>query len=399
MVSYMCSAFRSAIRFGKAAENVAAAKGNAKSAENEKILKERLKSHDTAGVYCFSGDELYMMDYYATELSKSAGSLIDVDYFRGKFSFGDFSDAFTTVSVHEAMEFDLDSMSMFGDEDDGAKKKPKSDMKVIKLDEPNFSEWSESDADAFLDMLKNVGRKTVVIVFAPEKEASQSKTHTEIMKGIKKAALCVELCHMQPDDAALVKWLGRTLAKCGVETDTESVRYMINTVGCDMCTLKNEAEKLGIYLASKGKKRLTREAVDFICIKNTDTINFALPNAIQEGNFTMAARELHVFEEKNTPSLIVFGIVASALGNMVKVSYCRKKRMNNAEIASKTGLHPYVVQKTVSALTGRFPGRKEDAFCKFASKRVLDCDRQMKGSPVDNYQLLWFLLFDLCTYR
>ena len=378
---------------------MAAAKGISKSEENEKILKERLKSHDAAGVYLFSGDELYMMDYYATELCKCAGSAIDIDYFRGKFRFDDFSDAFTTVSVHEAMEFEPDSMSMFSDDVQDAKKKPKTDMKIIKLDEPNFSEWSEADGETFLGLLKGIGDKTAVIVFAPEKEPSTSKTHADIMKGIKKIALCIEFSHMQEGNPALIKWLGRTLAKCGVEADTEVLRYMISSVGCDMCTLKNEAEKLGIYLSSKGKTRLTREAVDFICIKNAENTNFALPNAIQDGNFTLAARELHIFEEKNTHPLIVFGMVASAVNNIIRISHCRKKRMSSAEISKKLGAHPYVVQKTVTALSKRFPGKKEDEFCKYASKRILECDRQLKGSPTDNYQLLGFLLFDLCTYR
>ncbi len=364
------------------------------AANSEKTLKERIKSGETAGIYTFSGEEIFLIDYYATQLCKAAGSVIDIDYFRGKLKFGEFTDSFCTVAVHEALDAE-NTMSMFGEEEPV---KSKSHMKIIKLDNPNFAEWDDDEAESFDDLTDSIGAGKILIVFLSEKSASESKAHDKVMKILKKKALNLTFNHLEASDPTLAKWLGKFFAKESIEADVDTLKYMINRVGSDMCTLKNEAEKLCIYLSKQSKKRLSQADVNFICIRNHELTDFAFSNALMDGSFSIAARELKIYEQKHEVPLVVFGLICSAVNNLCRVSHCKRKGLLGEEIASKTGLHPFVVKKHLAALSRRFPGKKEAAFCKYASKRCLDCDKLLKGSAIDNYQLLWFLVFDLCTY-
>lgn len=360
----------------------------------EKELKERIKSGDTAGIYTFSGEEVFLIDYYADRLCKAAGSIIDIDYFRGKMSFAEFTDSYCTVAVHEAMDAE-NTMSMFSE---SPSQKSKSRMKIIKLDNPVFSDWDEDDADQFLQLTKNLGAGKILIVFLSEKSESGSEAHNRVMKLIKKNALNLTFNHLEPTDPTLLKWLGKFFAKENILADTDVLRYMTAEVGSDMCTLKNEAEKLCIYLTSHGKTVLKNTDVDFICIKNQSITDFAFQNALMDGSFPIAARELKIYEAKKEVPLIIFGMISASINNFCRISHCKRKGLLGEEIAKKTGIHPFVVKKYLAALSKRFPGKKESSFCKYASKRVLECDKLLKGSSLDPYQILWFLVFDLCTY-
>lgn len=364
-----------------------------KNAENLKTLKDRIKSGDTSGVYIFSGNELYMMDHYSHELSRSSDCELDTSYFTGRISFAEFCDCYNAVPMAEA--FELDSVSMFGDSPAKAVKK-----KILKLDNPSFSDFSDAEASEFCEMLSDTGRMDIVIIYRPESSDNdrESKVQKSIMKKLAESALEVEFMHLPRQSAQLLKWIGKHFDKGGISYASSTLSSLTDQVGNDMYTLEHECEKLSAYVKSVGRTKLNPEDIALVCVKNAESIDFALSNAILSGSFKDAVREIRLAEQNKVPALILFGSIAAAVNTFCMVSAQKRKGKLPPDIAKATGIHSFVVSKNCEAIRERFYGKRELDFCRFASQKCMECDRTLKSFSGNDYRAIEMLMFELCKF-
>ncbi len=344
------------------------------SEEAQAELKRRLKDGDTEGVYIFTGDEEYMKRYYFTELCRAAGDSVNITTLRGEMDFGKLCDELCAVPMQE--------FSLFGDSDTDSSKK-----RVIKLDSPDFSKLSDREMSELYEMLSDVGKLSVVVIYFSNIEPAKGKSNTDIIKKLSENALVCDFARAQQGDASLLRWIKKHFDKEKILVTPEDVRYLSECVGTDMCLLSFEIEKLTAYLLHAGRQNLTREDIDYICIKNTEAITFDVTNAITARDFDAAITALSKLRAVKTEPLLIFGAITKTAGDISIVSSLVREGKNPSGIANESGLRDFVVRKYLNLLR-----EVPKDYARNFARLCLAADEKLKRGA-DGYLVLENLLF------
>ncbi len=339
-------------------------------------LKRRLAAKEPGGVYVFGGDEEYMKRYYFSELCKASGDKVNISVIRGEVDFGELCDEISAVPMQE--------FSLFGDSDGDTTNK-----RVIKLDSPDFSKLSEREMSDVYDMLSDVGDMTVVVIYFSNIDPVKGKTNTGIIKKLSENALVCDFQRAAPGDATLLRWIKKHFDKEKIAITPEDVRYLSDCVGTDMCLLANETEKLCAYLCCQKRTNVTREDIDYVCIKNTEAITFDVTNAISAKNFEAAADALSKLRRTKTEPLLIFGAISKMATDMSIIYSLSREGRGLAEIITVSGLRDFVVRKYSAAISSGGKG-----YVKKFTDVCLDADAKLKRRP-DGYRILENLAFTL----
>ena len=113
--------------------------------------------------------------------------------------------------------------------------------------------------------------------------------------------------------------------KAGCTLTPVNASQIVSMCGTDMTLLRNELHKLTAY--ANGAE-ITKEMIEALCVKNTETKIFALSDCMMQGDFRGAYQQLgQLFEQNEKPEIIL-----SALGSV----YIDMYRMRTASESGKT---------------------------------------------------------------
>lgn len=180
----------------------------------------------------------------------------------------------------------------------------------------------------------------------------------------------------------LQKWAIDYALKQGATISTPDSTYLINRVGDDQMLLAREIEKLS-YAPT-----ILRQDIDDLTDPTLSSSVFDLLDLAFTGD---TKRALVMYEElianKTDPNEIM-GLIAWQLHVFALIKYSGQTL--SADIASKTGVHPFVVGKALK-VTGRLTaGQIKD----IVSKALL-ADEKIKTGKADADDVLRVLLLDL----
>lgn len=339
-------------------------------------LKRRIADGDIHGAYVFTGDEEYMKRYYFSELCKASGDSVNVSVLRGEVDFGQLCDELTAVPMQE--------FSLFGYEPEGGGNK-----RVIKLDSPDFSKLSDREMSDVYSMLSDVGELSVVVIYFSNIDPLKGKSNTAIIKKLSETALVCDFQRAAPGDATLLRWIKKHFDKSKIEISKEDVRYLSDCVGTDMCLLANEVEKLCCYADFLKKTVITKEDIDYICIKNVEAITFDVTNAISAKNFEAAVDALAKLKITKTEPLLIFGAISKMATDMSIVASLSREGRGIAEIINVSGLRDFVAKRYAAQLSSAGKG-----YAKRFADACLEADAKLKRRA-DGYRILENLVFTL----
>ncbi len=354
-------------------------KNDAAKEENARAiaeLKRRLANGDTEGLYIFTGDEEYMKRHYFGELCKSAGDSVNIVTIRGEVDFGELCDELSSVPMQE--------LSLFEDlPEQGAPKR------VIKLDAPDFSKLSDRESDELTELLCDVGKMSVVVIYFSNIDNGKSKSTSAMIKRLSENAVVCNFERAQPGDATLLRWIKKHFDKEKLSITSEDVRYLSDCVGTDMCLLAFEIEKLSAYLQFSGRSNVTRSDIDYICIKNAEAITFDVTGALTALDFEGAIESLRRLRITKTEPLMIFGAITKTVNDIATVASMTASGKTSAEIMHEGGLRDFVVRKYQTMLRNLPKG-----YAGKATRLCLRADEKLKRGA-DGYLVLENLLFEL----
>ena len=356
-------------------------------ANNIKTLKERISGKQTEGCYIFYGDEEYTKNHYTRLLLEQAGSSLNVNsFYEDDFTVEDFIAACETSAVESFDMFSLDTDE--NDDEDGS-------MRVIKLYNPALSSLSKKDTDYLLDFLTNLPENTIVIFwFYMGNEDVIFKN--SFYKKLCETALVVNFKREEIGSSNLISWILRHFSKAKLNVDRYVAVHLCQTVGNSMTDLKNEIDKLIDFLRFEGRDTLSKEDVDFICIKSTSAQIFDISSGALSGNFVKSARALGVLRDKHESPLLILGTISKAVNDLCVTDFCINKGMSIAAISKETGIAEFIVKNNSALLTTRNRDFKSgESFSGICSRLCLEYDKKIKSSRTDGYELLLELIFKL----
>lgn len=250
-------------------------------------------------------------NYKKTQKSGLSLHIFDAD----DFDFSDFKAAIETVSMF-------------------------AEKKLIVL--KNFFLEDVAGAEKILDLAQRAGAeesKDIVIVFFEAGEPSKNKKFESLLK---KPNLFQEFKKLE--GARLANWAQKEFEKLGAKIEPRALTALIRAAGSDLYRLKNEIDKLAAY-----KKSITEKDVVEMVAPDFHSDIFAVIDAIAKKDKKSALKILNEHIENGESEIYLLTMIVYQFRNLLRVKSLTEGETSPDSIAKKTGLHPFVVKKSLAA--------------------------------------------------
>ena len=189
----------------------------------------------------------------------------------------------------------------------------------------------------FLENIKNLeSSKDVVVIYednAPDKR-------TKFFKTLQKTAKCQEFGYLQP--AQLKIWAIAEFEKNKSKVEPDALDLFISYVGSDLWKMNNEINKLSNY---KKNSIIDKKDIELLVRPNIDNDIFKTIEAVASKNKKLALSLLYKHFDNGDAALYLFSMITYQFRNLLIIKDLQSTQPYGA-IAKKSGLHPFVVQKS-----------------------------------------------------
>ncbi|MGA2417974.1 MAG: DNA polymerase III subunit delta [Candidatus Staskawiczbacteria bacterium] len=197
--------------------------------------------------------------------------------------------------------------------------------------------------DDFLGNIKNLEElKDIVVIY----ENCAADQRTKLFKSLQKYAKCQEFECLTP--ANLKKWILNEFEKNRIKINPDALNLLVDFVKNDLWQMANEINKLSNYIAPLGNKNggiIRKEDVELLVKPNIENDIFKTIDALASKNKKQALSLLHKHLDGGDAPLYLLSMIAYQFKNLLIIKELQGKHPYGA-IAKKSGLHPFVVQKS-----------------------------------------------------
>lgn len=336
----------------------------------EKQLNEQLKKCNISPIYFIYGDDHFLIKNIVEKIVKLTVTNCP------EFNYNEFKLGATVQEIYDCEEM----MPLM------------SDKKCVSVCDFNFDKCNSSEFDKMLSLLEQPNESTVLIfwfetvVIDDKKKSDRLK---KVLKLIEKnfGTVC-SIGHRT--NAELISGLRQAAIKRGCSLDSSVANYMLETCGRDLFTLQNEIEKICYY---SNEKQITKDLVDKICSKTIEASIFNLSKMILAKNVKGALDVLNDLYFMNINFGVILFNLSQAFIDIVRVKSAIDAGVSALSIAGDFGYNEKVsFRLTNSERSARYMLRKQT---KSLVKKILDCEKTLKSSAVDDKLLLEKLVVDL----
>ncbi|KKQ17798.1 MAG: polymerase III, delta subunit protein [Berkelbacteria bacterium GW2011_GWA1_36_9] len=196
------------------------------------------------------------------------------------------------------------------------------------------------------ELLENIKEmeelKDIVVVY----EDIAVDQRTKLFKALVKSAKCQEFDYLPP--IALRKWVLQEFGKNKVKINPDALGLLIEFVKNDLWQMANEINKLSNY--RKGGHPLVglvkKEDIELLIKPNVENDIFKTIDSMASKNKKQALLLLHKYLEEGENPLYLLSMIAYQFRTLLIIKEMIDKKMPYIAIAQKSGLHPFVVQKS-----------------------------------------------------
>ena len=333
----------------------------------EEVLKKSL-SEKLLPVYIFFGEDSWLKKYYTDKIIKKITDPDDV------FNFARFG---ADSSLQEVYDFAMQLPMM-------------ADKKCIVLSDYNFEDCSKSDLDRLIELLSDMP-DTSVLILTFDTVQFDSKKSGKFKKIVTAAEKCggmaVKLDHRRLPE--LIKMLSDGAQKRGCRMDSSVAKYLIETAGDDINTLKNELDKLCAFVSSGV---IDKKTVDSVSVKTVETSVYNLSKYIFECNITEALSLLDELFFMRIEPMIILHTISSVYVDMYRVYTAKKSGARITDISENFGYknREFILDKASQNL------RKFDfGKLKLSLDTLIEADSSLKSFGADSKLILEQLIIRL----
>lgn len=323
---------------------------------NEEALKREISLKNLAPVYLLFGDDSFLKTHYTKQIEKKA----------------DIGDPFFNL---QKFETDANLQDVF----DAVNQYPMmSDKKVVVLSDYQFETASKSDFDKLCELLKGAVESCVLIVKfdGVEFDAKSAKAKKLIDAAEKGGGKAVELGSR--NRAQLRKMLRDGAQKRGCQISDKVADYIIESVGDDINTLRNELDKLCAY---KSNSEIDTGIIDLVCTKSVEASIYDYAKQIIAGNISRALELLDDMFFMRFEPMIILHTVSSTYIDMYRVAAGQKAGKKNGEIGAEMG---YPKNRLFVLDNAQYNLKKFDANkLNLSFEALLHADKQLKSFGTD----------------
>ena len=163
----------------------------------------------------------------------------------------------------------------------------------------------------------------------------------KLYKAVKDKGRVVELGRQ--DESTLLRWIAGSVRRENKQVTEQVIRFFLTKVGTDMENIQRELEKLFCYTLDKSE--ITAQDVEEICTTQITNQIFDMVNAVAEKQQRKALDYYYDLVALKEPPMRILFLLTRQFRLLLEVKDMDKRGYPRKEIASKVGLHPFVVGK------------------------------------------------------
>lgn len=277
-----------------------------------KSLIEDLKTGQLKRVYLLYGEETYLKKQYRDKLRNALiqpDDTMNYAYYEGK-----------DVNVREVIDL-AETLPFFAE------------RRLITLENTG---WFKNASGEFADYLKEMPETTSMIFVESEVDK-----RGKLYKALQSVGRAVELS--KQDEGTLIRWIATDVKRERKQITERTVRHFLNKVGTDMENIQKELEKLFCYTLEKDV--ITVEDVEAICTTQITNQIFDMVHAVAAKRQKQALDYYYDLLALKEPPMRILFLLTRQFKQLLEVKEMAGKGYAKNEIASKVGLHPFVVGK------------------------------------------------------
>ncbi len=295
------------------------------------VFEETLKKNITtaiSGVYILFGEDSFLKKNYADKIGKKIADTEDI------FNYCKFDGSCDLQDVYDAA-MQIPFMS---------------DKKYIELCDYDFEHCAKSDFDKLCDLITEIPDTAVLVIRfdSIEVDSKKSAKFKKLLTATEKAGgLAVNLEHRKMPE--LIKMLSDGAAKRGSKMEPSAARYLIETAGDDIDTLKNELIKL---CAFAGNDTITKETVDKVSVKTVEASVYNLSRFILNTETSAALSCLDELFFMRIEPMIILHTVSSVYVDMFRIYSAKEQGLSIKDVAAQFGYkgREFVLEKAAQSL-------------------------------------------------
>lgn len=324
--------------------------------KNEDAFAKQYKAGTRHNAYFLYGGENYLIERWAGALAKEAGAdAFNAHRFDGRKPDID--------ALYEAVEA-LPLMAA---------------RTCVLVDDLDWAKLPAAEQKKLAEILDDLPPHCLLIATAkaPGFDA-KSAAAKKLIALFDKAGCAVELGAR--DSAGQTAFLKAEAKKRGCSIATQQCRYLLQTCGGDMLTLRGELQKLCAYA---GGGELTREHIDAVCIPKTEARVFDLGKAILAGNADKAMELLDSLFYLRESGVAILSVLIRSFVDVYRARVAKEEGRGEDDVVRLFGYkgREFAVRAAFSSAAGA-------GFLRRALEVLCRCDRQLKSTPVDERVLL-----------
>ena len=277
-----------------------------------KSLNEDIKSGQFKNVYVLYGEEAYLKKQYKERLTRAMipeGDTMNCAFYEGK-----------GIPVAEVIDL-AETMPFFAE------------RRLIVIENSGFFKSASAELAEYLKEIP----ETTCLLFVENEIDKRGKLY----KAAKDKGRVVELGRQ--DEKTLIRWMLGMVAREGKQIRESTIRYILSKTGTDMENLEKEMEKLFCYTIDKNE--ISSEDVDAVCVTQITNHIFDMVEAVAKQEKKKALDYYYDLISLKEPPMRILYLLTRQFKLLLEVKELMKKGMIRKQIATETGIHPFVTQK------------------------------------------------------
>src|SRR5579863_6279044 len=249
----------------------------------------------------------------------------------------------------------------------GAKEAPADKPKKGKKGSKNAAESRSGFEKGLAEYIARLPATTTLITLIDEEMSASSP----LLKAAQEHGKVIQ-CTL-PKGAALESWIAKRAQALGVKITPEATSLLANFMGNQLRMLANEIDKLATYVGERAI--IDVEDVRLLSASAQEARIFDLTDALAQRNRKQALDLLHDLLSDGEPPLRLLSTITSQVRSLLLVKELADDGLRAQQIASATGMAPFVAEKAMRQI-GKFKTTQLEG----AYRQLLATDAALKRS-------------------
>ena len=194
-----------------------------------------------------------------------------------------------------------------------------------------------------------------------------------------------------PTGEALVQWVLKAAQRESLPLGPEEAQVLCELVGNDLLSLKNEIEKLALLREAKGRD-LSAEELTRVIMDQAELEGFEITAKLEPGQARAVLKTWFRLAEWGRSPYELAPLLVSRVRKAHLLDMCREAGLSDQEIGRLTAANPWSF-KYFEPMARGFGKRGLQR----ALVAMLNCDRRLKGSPLNPDIIFEQAILELCT--